>query len=212
MMPTEEQLVCFAQEIAEAHSWYKHLSLLRGAEFSVGTSPYAGMYLQRTGFRPFTAEFQRLHYGWKTTDEYVRRFGQLVFGSRKSPDEPFIADGDVTVGEFDHQPTFRLFPYVNGDLTDVWSVHEEDFIAIKQGHPHPERDAILELAATASNCEKLWQRLSDSERDLFGKQPPASALAQEHQAADNRKGELLARLAAAERDKITKALSFAFRA
>jgi hypothetical protein len=83
-LPTAAQFDEFAQHVAEAHSWYKHLDLVRGAEVVVFLDPRAG--------GAFDERQPRLHHTWKTREEYLRRFGHLAYMWRH---------GDVPDLEFD---------------------------------------------------------------------------------------------------------------
>jgi len=67
--PTPAQCAEFVDHLCWAHSWYKYLPF-GGARFVVFVLGDAG-----TGFE----HRQRLHYGWKTTDEYRRRYGVLDY-------------------------------------------------------------------------------------------------------------------------------------
>ena len=126
--PSDEQFAAFAEHIGEAHSWYKHLPLMTGRSFVVFLAPDSGIgqlvaRLTESGYElvappegpVFTEEHPRLHYSWKTSDEYRQRFGYLDFASR-SYDGTFGRD----VGGPMHLPQeiwdrcgFVLFPYVS---------------------------------------------------------------------------------------------------
>src|SRR4051794_20053950 len=81
--PTDEQYREFARHIGEAHSWYKPLPLLTGGQFVVFLAPDSGIgrlvaRLGGEGYQlvtpaegpVFTEENPRLHYSWKTSQEY----------------------------------------------------------------------------------------------------------------------------------------------
>ncbi len=111
LRPTVEQYQSFGDYLCEAHSWYKHLPLLRGRRFVVFVAPDAGIGRlvavldgptpeTATGYRlltpaegpEFTDDHPRLHYGWQTTREYRSRFGYLDYMCRYSPEEPYARD------------------------------------------------------------------------------------------------------------------------
>lgn len=73
--PTSEQMECFAQHVADDHSWYKHLPLLPpGRPFVFYLDPYAGVKLKRMpdgSIRVVDCE--------DGTAYYRDRFGHLVY-------------------------------------------------------------------------------------------------------------------------------------
>jgi hypothetical protein len=94
--PTDDRYREFAKHVSEAHSWYKHLPLLTGGRFVVFLAPDSGIRglvarLEGTGYQlmtppegpMFTEANPRLHYSWKTSEEYRRRFGYLDYANRK---------------------------------------------------------------------------------------------------------------------------------
>src|SRR5438552_195223 len=83
-MPTEEQYTAFAHYLCYSHSWYKHLSLLKGGYFVIFLAEDAGA--------GYTRERARLHYTWKTTEEYRQRFGYLDYMWRFSAEYRFSRD------------------------------------------------------------------------------------------------------------------------
>src|SRR4051812_30995960 len=100
--PADEQYREFAEHVGEAHSWYKHLPLLTGGQFVVFLSPDSGIgrlvaRLEGGGYSlvtppegpVFTEANQRLHYSWKTSEEYRRRFGYLDYAYRSHPEYEF---------------------------------------------------------------------------------------------------------------------------
>jgi len=87
--PTDSQIEAFADFVADAHSWYKHLPLLPpGAEFLFYIDPQAGMdrLVHASGevtMRTRTPETQPFHYTWMTTADYRERLGYLSFSCAK---------------------------------------------------------------------------------------------------------------------------------
>jgi hypothetical protein len=73
----------FAEYVAGAHSWYKHLRVLpASAPLQFFLDPAAGMQLTQAADGRVTAaprEKRGLHYSWLPTSEYRRRFGYLAF-------------------------------------------------------------------------------------------------------------------------------------
>lgn len=82
--PTDEQRRAFVEHVSWAHSWYKHLSLVRPSRFVVFLAPDAGGDHDQA--RP------RGHHSWQTTEEYRRRFGYLDFQWRHPDDEAWRRD------------------------------------------------------------------------------------------------------------------------
>ena len=82
-MPTVEQARQFAEYVAGAHSWYKHLRLLPAyAPIQIYLDPAAGMQhtMAADGSIAVVArEKQGFHYSWLPTEEHLRRFGHLAF-------------------------------------------------------------------------------------------------------------------------------------
>lgn len=105
--PTDSQIEAFADYIAGARSWYKHLPLNPpGALFQLYIDPHAGMdrvvlasgemrLLERTD------ETEAFHYSWRTTADYREHFGCLAFACGNGSalfqdavlgDEPILVD------------------------------------------------------------------------------------------------------------------------
>jgi hypothetical protein len=183
--PTDEQYAAFAKHIGEAHSWYKHLPLLTGGQFVVFIAPDSGIgrlvaRLEGTGYRletppegpVFTEVNPRLHYSWKTSEEYRRRFGYLDYARRTHDGDTFGRD----VGGQIHLPAeiwerciFTLFPYVAGGsgLEAVsWPVHKEALERLRAGEPHPQWEAVLEWARLVDVKQEEWGNLTDAEREI----------------------------------------------
>lgn len=87
--PTPAQIEAFADYVAGARSWYKHLPLMPpGVPFQFYIDPHAGMdrlVLPSGGvrLRERTHETEPFHYSWMTTAEYHLRFGHLAFSCAK---------------------------------------------------------------------------------------------------------------------------------
>ncbi len=181
--PTDEQFDAFAEHIGEAHSWYKHLPLLTGREFVVFLAPDSGIgrrvaKLTEAGYElitptegpVFTEENPRLHYSWKTSEEYRRRFGYLDFAS-KGHDGTFgrnVGGPMYLPQEVWDRCTFTLFPYVSGGagLESIRWAHEEALAELRAGASHPMRDAVLQWAQLAQKHNEAWQSMSDADREI----------------------------------------------
>jgi hypothetical protein len=83
--PTASQIEAFADYVAGARSWYKHLPLTPpGTVFQFYIDPHAGVdrLVNRSGevhLRTRTEQTTPFHYSWMTTAEYRERFGRLAF-------------------------------------------------------------------------------------------------------------------------------------
>jgi hypothetical protein len=182
--PTDEQYAAFAEHVSEAHSWYKHLPLLTGGQFVVFLAPDSGIgrlvaRLEGTGYRlevpqegpVFTEADPRLHYSWKTSEEYRRRFGYLDY-ARRTHGDTFGRDvgGPMYLpAEIWERCSFTLYPYVAGGSgleAIAWQVHEEALERLRAGDPHPQREAVLEWARLVGAKRDAWGSLTDAEREI----------------------------------------------
>ena len=83
--PTDSQIEAFADYVAGARSWYKHLPLTPpGTIFQFYIDPHAGVdrLVNRScevHLRRRTEQTTPFHYSWMTTAEYRERFGCLAF-------------------------------------------------------------------------------------------------------------------------------------
>lgn len=184
-LPTPEQYEAFAWHVCTAHSWYKHLSMLHGAEFVVFVSPRAGggnlvaRLLPEGGFTleepetgpRFTEEHPRLHHTWKTTAEYRERFGYLDYAWRDGPDDGWGGDGgnhsDVLPDELRERWSFRLYPYASPECPEVIEagIHAEALRLLEAGFPHPCREQVLAWRRLHDEDYAAWCRLSDEDQD-----------------------------------------------
>lgn len=107
--PTDSQIEAFADYVASAHSWYKHLPLQPpGVDFHFYIDPNAGMdhLIHASGevtVRVRTPGAESFHYDWMTTADYRERFGCLafscaagssVFGTDLVGEETVLVDGN----------------------------------------------------------------------------------------------------------------------
>lgn len=107
--PTDRQIDAFADYVASAHSWYKHLPLQPpGVDFHFYIDPNAGMdhLVHASGevtVRARTPDTESFHYTWMTTTDYRERFGCLafscaagssVFGTDLLGEETVLVDGN----------------------------------------------------------------------------------------------------------------------
>jgi hypothetical protein len=166
-IPTKKQQENFVDHIMGAHSWYKHLDLLKGEKFVFFLASDVG--------GGYTPENPRMHYSWKTRDEYISKFGYLDYQWRKDEHEVFNRDFGGVIVEQDRGLTLNnftrkylelpdeivnlsnvtLFPYVSNDGIDAitWHIHEDSLTAIKDGIDHPQKELILKWYEKALICE-----------------------------------------------------------
>lgn len=163
-LPTKEQYEEFAQHICWAHSWYKHIPLLEGAEFVFFLSKQAG--------KGYSKEQPRLHYGWKTTEEYQRRFGHLDYMYRFADAQAFSRDGYASPflpsTDILSSCSTVLYPYVSDDFNApsvlAWIIADECLDKLRAASNHPHQKEILQWFEAYQLQEQKWQELSHSER------------------------------------------------
>jgi hypothetical protein len=79
-LPTDEQTRAFAEYVAGAHSWYKHLPAYPPMSFDFYLDPNAGRstIISEDGeirFEDIVDEGTRFHYTWQLTETYRERLG-----------------------------------------------------------------------------------------------------------------------------------------
>jgi hypothetical protein len=166
-VPTLEQCQEFVAHVCWAHSWYKHLSLLRGAEFVVLLDAEAGA--------GFTEDKPRYHYSWRTTEEYRRRFGFLNFQWRDSPDASWYREGGGSPArlpeELLRRCSFTLFPYVSSDFNALEAIsygfHQDDLAVVRQLPDRPDRERLLAWDMACRALEET-EPLDGEESRLLG--------------------------------------------
>lgn len=169
--PSAAQLDAFTDHLCNAHSWYKHIPLVTGAEFVVFLAADAG-----AGFEAR----DRMHYGWKRSAEYRARFGHLDYCWRYD-DAAYERDGVHP----EHQPTppellgpelrarfgFRLYPMVSTDFNAMeaihYDLHANDLEALRRGASHPYRGRILAWATHDREFDQLYRAVTDDDRDRY---------------------------------------------
>jgi hypothetical protein len=183
--PTDDQYTAFADHVGEAHSWYKHLPILNGGQFVVFLAPDSGIgrlvaRFEGTGYQlvtppegpVFTEANPRLHYSWRISEEYRRRFGYLDYAYRTSADGTFGRDvgGPMDLpAEIWERCTFTLLPFVaDGDSgrDSVRWAHKEAVERLRSGLAHPQRETVLEWAQLADAQHEAWSGLTDAEREI----------------------------------------------
>ena len=140
-LPSPEQHRKFVAHLKDAHSWYKHLSLLDGGIFGVFLNPHAG--------EGYPSQHPSLPHG-NTVEGYRQAFGYLDY-MYSNDSGSFEHDGDRPNLELPTdllaQCSFKLYPYVSSEF--YWSVHEADVVSLQVGTFHPERSHILAWKAAS---------------------------------------------------------------
>lgn len=184
LRPTTNQYDAFAEHLCNAHSWYKHLPLLEGRKFMVFVTPSAG-----TGRRiivpdenspetwnlqvppegdNYTDENPRLHYTWKTTQEYRKKFGFLTYIDY---DEDNILNSESIVSRLPSKLiehcSFTLYPYVSaGYFSEAvhYSCHEDALEQLRKGFEHPCREEVVRFADIPSEMYDVQEEMNDEEQ------------------------------------------------
>lgn len=137
-LPTPAQHRQFVAHLKDAHSWYKHLSLIDGGTFVVFLNPHAG--------EEYPTQHPSLPCG-NHVEGYRQAFGYLDY-LYSYDGRSFARDGggkDIQgsglPAELLERCSFILYPYVSSEF--YWSVHQADVIRIQAGTPHRERSHLL---------------------------------------------------------------------
>jgi hypothetical protein len=170
--PSAIQLDAFTKHLCNAHSWYKHIPLVTGAEFVVFLAADAG-----AGFE----DRDRWHYTWKRTAEYRARFGHLDYCWRDDDAAIYRRDSIHP----DDEPTppelldpelrtrfgVRLYPMISNDVNAMeaihYDLHADALDALRRGAPHPHRARILAWAAHDRELDELYNAITDNDRARF---------------------------------------------
>jgi hypothetical protein len=150
--PTKTQCAEFVEHLCWAHSWYKQLPFV-GAQFVVFVSSDAG-----AGFE----ERERLHYGWKTTDEYRRLFGMLDYAWQWSGTTGWARDAGSDIEpsrELLAIAGFSLGPTCSNDFNAI------DVICARYTSEPGDADGISLLCELHRRAEEAFQALGELDRD-----------------------------------------------
>jgi hypothetical protein len=211
--PSAAQRREFAAHVCSAHSWYRHLSFARGGQFVVFLAADAG-----TGY---SATAPRMHYSWKTTREYRRRFGHLDYLWRDAADGRFARDA----GDPPRLPdevwsccTFTLYPYASADANAIEAIgyrtHEEDLHVVYGDATRTDRTLIREWEVAFRVTEQSFSEMSEPDQELFfdlreGGAHPAGIPNRVSTAveSDRRCAAVYHKLQSAEQAKVTRAIN-----
>ncbi len=157
-LPTETQVDEFIHHIWNVHSWYKHISLIRGARFVVFLSSDSGVN--------YPSKHPALKFG-NNVEGYRKQFGHLDY-AYSYDNQIFHRDGTVMLSreEIDSiaiRDEFVLYPYVHSEI--YWSVHKEDLTRIKDGAEHPHSKKLIELQELELECVFLGEDMPEDDFD-----------------------------------------------
>jgi hypothetical protein len=161
--PTAEVCRAFVEHVCWAHSWYKHLSLVRPSRFVVFLAPDAGG--DHDEARP------RLHHSWRTTAEYRRRFGYLDFQWRHPDDAEWRRDAGSTVSLPDAIAAacgFELGPLCSNDDNAIDVICSFWSSASGEAGWYPDEQALVSppVRAQIDRLDELVKAASDAYHDL----------------------------------------------
>jgi hypothetical protein len=203
--PTNGQLDAFARHLASAHSWYKHLPLIRGGEFVVFLADDAGA--------GYSEDRPRLHHGWKTTTEHRERFGYLDYVWRTDPAHAFRRDAGAAPITLPPAVLERcrltLYPYASWDAeVDSFCVAQrEDFEALEKGAAHPERERLLALFHVNGQKNSLYERFSKEQAEASCVEQPCDSEVSAYLELERQELQLHAELNDIELARITNSLA-----
>lgn len=164
MKPTQEQITRFCQHVANAHSWYKHLPLLTGAEFTIFLNPNAG--------KAYPSMHPKLPFG-NHQSGYQQAFGQLDYIWKILTESVIGHDGGniesivSLLHDTEKTATITLYPYIANEI--YWSIFEKEIEQLKKGFDHPDRQSILDAYHAEEALENFWEELNDADREIVVK-------------------------------------------
>lgn len=156
----------FAEHVAAAASWHRHLPLLTGAEFMV--LPALGRH---AGAAADPVRHGPLAFAWRDRRVAADAPFRLFPDPHGDPlDDP---DGDARGGtvppDLPGAEVLTLYPWLSSDANMpeliLWTLHAPDLARLRAGAPHPHREDVLRWADAAGTADRLWQALPDDRRD-----------------------------------------------
>lgn len=156
-VPTPQQGRRFAEYVAEAHSWYKHLRVLPAqTPIQIFVDPAAGMQLVQAADGRISAEVREkpgFHYSWLRTAEHRERFGHLAFSKSSGSSVSLLArDGSAQVPA--------------DDSPQVYDPAERVFYAIPEEALMAGRAFISAVVHGMGSSRWLWDRLLAHNEDF----------------------------------------------
>jgi hypothetical protein len=158
-LPTTSQVRQFAEYVAGAHSWYKHLPLLRAkTPLQIFVDPAAGMQRTQSAdgrVRVSHRDRQGFHYSWLPTDVYRERFGYLAFSkSSGSSVSLTTAGGERQVANDDAPRVYDL-------VADASYLLPEEALAAGRAY-------ISAIVHESASWKGLWQDAIDRTESFDG--------------------------------------------
>ena len=167
-LPIHEQYKNFAEDLCAFHSWYKHLNLLKGNRFILFLNPDVA--------KGYNGKNPRMHYGWKTTEEYKSKYGFLdymydleisksnkrYYLSELNDDKIFLPEKII------NNCSFILYPFVSTDFNAIESIsyefHQEDLKLINETSDYPCKDLVNDWSRLYNKQYEKWCDLSEEEQ------------------------------------------------
>jgi hypothetical protein len=150
--PDPKQTIAFITWLADAHSWYKHLSR-DGEDFFLFLDPYAGLDSEGN-----VLEGGGSHYNYRTTKQWREQHG---FWSYSRGEPVCINPGEeiYVPKALAHQGRVRLYPSVHGasilDMTFEARFHPKDV----EYHQHLQQERWLQFQWMKLAADKFLTRL-----------------------------------------------------
>ena len=147
-LPSPAQHREFVNHLKDAHSWYKHLSLIDGGKFIIFLNPNAGA--------GYPSQHLSLPSG-NTVEGYRQAFGYLDYmysidGGAFDRDCGGVDKPDLELPtELLEKCSFILYPYVSSEF--YWCDHEADVVSLQAGTSHRERSHLLAWYAASQAVE-----------------------------------------------------------
>lgn len=186
LRPTIDQYKAFAEHLCDAHSWYKHLPLLEGRKFVVFINLSAGtgqriiipdennpetftMQIPPEGDN-YTDENPRLHYAWKTTQEYRKKFGFLHYIDYDENTDNILNDENIISrlpSTLIERCSFTLYPYVSAGYFHEavhYECHQDAIDQIRNGFNHPCQEQVLRFKDISSVMYDLEEEMNSGEQ------------------------------------------------
>lgn len=174
-LPTSLQYEQFANHLANAHSWHKHLSLRHGGHFIIFFHPSAGSI--------YPTQHPSLPFG-NHTEGYRKAFGYLSYmyvsnAHRKlhysRDDEDTFREGEVVVQvseEALRTSSFVLYPYIshNGfnNLFSSYLDRQQDLKALLNNeYSLPDHALFLKFMHTNQQVKTVLDNLNEEEYQVY---------------------------------------------
>ncbi|MGV3610623.1 MAG: hypothetical protein ACO1N0_06730 [Fluviicola sp.] len=206
MIPfTPEQKERFIEHLCNCHSWYKHLSLIKGGEFILFLDEEAGLdYPSHHPVLPFgnsqagyRKAFGFLTYCWKTEEEiyYHRDDGKKIYTQAES------------TSELNDAVRIQLFPYLSDEFLEAIPFHESDFEQIILEKTHEGYECLSRIFLLKEKQTKYWREvLTEEEQDAYFEGMIETVPAKEYESLETELVHELELIQLQEKEKISYAI------